>query len=640
MSTRLKRIIAKLDKTAIDLGRFHPETGNKEAIRGIVSRLVAQISKRKGAWSDDEWVGGDASNYGNYYLEEARKKDTIWDVQFPQEVDYINRYMADWKTQYEEAYSVVNEHNGKEVTIYRGMSVTAQGFRSLLSGRKGLGTHWSLNKQRALGFSLNTNNHPIAVVITAQVPSSDIHVSKSLFLRTYYPREDEINLSPGTKITVVSVEVAQWGKGEFDQRKGIKPATLKKLQEKLQSTDFSSKKFKANVDVEIAEYQIESHSSLYYTAKLANLLRVAEKLSDYDPKTGNQKKIAAIIAGILKLSGGDDKKDLYITEVARHKYKTAFPKQPEMWYEYTKSKLESYYEVYKEAYKTLKGTIKGGKVKIWRAMEVSSEFLDELATGNPLLGSYWSWEERAANVFADEHIKRTGSIPIKLAGVVSADKINWGTSLYYNMHPDFDNEKEIRLNVGTEITLVNVAVDLRHVEESDSPRTITKGTPLTKAQFDKYLGTAGDDFEKTNRLASNLRSYDGWLELVEKFWQSAGDYFFKNIDFKELIRMKRLPWFYTKWYRLRNDTLEHTHDLDNAAMINEMAADKEQFNSYSFEILYRNIWHDSTLSFMRKYLNGFIAQVKNTPELLHLFDKQITLLDPKVYNFKGKKYKA
>ena len=93
-----------------------------------------------------------------------------------------------------------------------------------------------------------------------------------------------------------------------------------------------------------------------------------------------------------------------------------------------------------------------GDIKIWRAISVDDNWLNKLKIGGMRLGVYWSWIENSA----EAHWRGDFNNDVILEGVINEKYVNWIETIRANIHPNFDEEREINLFKNTPIKLISV----------------------------------------------------------------------------------------------------------------------------------------------------------------------------------------
>ena len=118
-----------------------------------------------------------------------------------------------------------------------------------------------------------------------------------------------------------------------------------------------------------------------------------------------------------------------------------------------KNWLEGYVEArYNNAFNTIsdESTFENGRIKLWREMTVSEDYIKHLLTQGKHLGIYWSFTDSAAEAYWANSKKK---LYVKLESSVDKSQINWETTIELNMNPTGEDEKEIRLFQNTPLKI-------------------------------------------------------------------------------------------------------------------------------------------------------------------------------------------
>ena len=106
------------------------------------------------------------------------------------------------------------------------------------------------------------------------------------------------------------------------------------------------------------------------------------------------------------------------------------------------------------------------KITIYREITVDDNWFTHLEKQGKHLGIYWSWDEHAAEAhWADREKKNTAMIKAE----IDEKYVDWVETLRLNMHPNYFEEKEIRLFKNTELHIESIeingeAVDISPIE--------------------------------------------------------------------------------------------------------------------------------------------------------------------------------
>ena len=110
-------------------------------------------------------------------------------------------------------------------------------------------------------------------------------------------------------------------------------------------------------------------------------------------------------------------------------------------------------------------SLNDGKMKIWRAMTVSSDWESKLPSQVKHLGIYWSWDKSAA----EPHWGYSNNKPINVVMEAEIDEIavDWYPTIRLNVEPVSFEEKEIRLVKGSNIIVTAITIDGNEIDISD-----------------------------------------------------------------------------------------------------------------------------------------------------------------------------
>jgi hypothetical protein len=106
-----------------------------------------------------------------------------------------------------------------------------------------------------------------------------------------------------------------------------------------------------------------------------------------------------------------------------------------------------------------------GKMKIWRAMTVSSDWESKLPNQVKHLGVYWSWDKSAA----EPHWGYSNDKPLNVIMEAEVDEIavDWEPTIRLNIEPVSYEEKEVRLVKGSKINITSITIDGTEIDISD-----------------------------------------------------------------------------------------------------------------------------------------------------------------------------
>jgi hypothetical protein len=122
------------------------------------------------------------------------------------------------------------------------------------------------------------------------------------------------------------------------------------------------------------------------------------------------------------------------------------------WLEYElRYKLEELIRLYRNE------LIQNGKVTVWRAMTVTSSWLDHLEREGKHLGIYWTWDPDAADTHWGDYSKPS---KVLIEAEVPENGVDWEKTLITNIEPfTGDDEKEITLIKGVPLKILSVEMD-------------------------------------------------------------------------------------------------------------------------------------------------------------------------------------
>ena len=122
------------------------------------------------------------------------------------------------------------------------------------------------------------------------------------------------------------------------------------------------------------------------------------------------------------------------------------------WLEYDlRYKLEGLVRHYRSE------VIHNGKAIIWRAMTVTSSWLDHLEREGKHLGIYWTWDPDSADTHWGDYSKTS---KVLIEAEVPENGVDWEKTLIMNIEPfTGDDEKEITLFKGVPLKILSVEID-------------------------------------------------------------------------------------------------------------------------------------------------------------------------------------
>jgi frataxin-like iron-binding protein CyaY len=208
--------------------------------------------------------------------------------------------------------------------------------------------------------------------------------------------------------------------------------------------------------------------------KIAQILRFASELEEYDPDNGNKDKLAAFVQYYAKNHfnefyffpvSGEPAEAKTFNEVYPTAYKNAgtpwvdikeFGKYAKYVVYHAGNPVTALYKSYSFAYKKLKEHYSDGFLEIYRGMGVDFDTFKDMAEGrHENLGTHWTLDKKMAKEeFATNN--RIGSVGVLFTAKVSGEHIDIPRTIYLNIR--FEDESEIRLAKQTPLTLINVEV--------------------------------------------------------------------------------------------------------------------------------------------------------------------------------------
>ena len=122
------------------------------------------------------------------------------------------------------------------------------------------------------------------------------------------------------------------------------------------------------------------------------------------------------------------------------------------WLEYDlRYKLEELVRHYRSE------VIQNGKAIIWRAMTVTSSWIDHLEREGKHLGIYWTWDPDSADTHWGDYSKPS---KVLIEAEVPENGVDWEKTLIMNIEPfTGDDEKEITLFKGVPLKILSVEID-------------------------------------------------------------------------------------------------------------------------------------------------------------------------------------
>lgn len=134
----------------------------------------------------------------------------------------------------------------------------------------------------------------------------------------------------------------------------------------------------------------------------------------------------------------------------------------EEFYEYIKDELYRHLEDAKENIYD-KINYRSNKITIFRAITVDNNWLQHLKTQGKRLGIYWSWSSDGAETHWGDPTKKNEAV---IEAEIDEKYVDWKTTFEMNMHPNFHEEKEIRLFKNTTIQIKSIKINDKEIDIS------------------------------------------------------------------------------------------------------------------------------------------------------------------------------
>ncbi len=134
----------------------------------------------------------------------------------------------------------------------------------------------------------------------------------------------------------------------------------------------------------------------------------------------------------------------------------------EEFYEFVKNELERHLE---EAKDNIYDKIEyhSNKITLYRAITVDDNWLQHLQAQGKRLGIYWSWDSSGAETHWGDAAKSNTAV---IESDIDEKYIDWVSTFKMNMHPNFSEEKEIRLFKNTPILIKSITINDEEVDIS------------------------------------------------------------------------------------------------------------------------------------------------------------------------------
>jgi hypothetical protein len=158
-------------------------------------------------------------------------------------------------------------------------------------------------------------------------------------------------------------------------------------------------------------------------------------------------------------------------------------------------------------FKELERRGRTGVIPVWRVITAPVNWVP----GNQPLGSYWSWDENAAEAHWGD--SSNGNVEWIMHGEIAMGDVDWVSTISQNANPDYEHEKEIRLKAGKKVFLKwyrradgsKTQTDVNQVMETllEAPLDRSHAARLQRAREQgfnvdepHYHGTPGGDFDE------------------------------------------------------------------------------------------------------------------------------------------------
>ena len=116
---------------------------------------------------------------------------------------------------------------------------------------------------------------------------------------------------------------------------------------------------------------------------------------------------------------------------------------------------------FKDQQSLYKSLFSGGRLTLFRAMNVNKEWLKSLSQPNVKLGIYWAYEEDAA----EAHWGSRDTEDAVLQTSVTENEVDWENTFLANLHPSLgEQEKETRLDENAKIHLEALWINNKEIK--------------------------------------------------------------------------------------------------------------------------------------------------------------------------------
>ena len=103
------------------------------------------------------------------------------------------------------------------------------------------------------------------------------------------------------------------------------------------------------------------------------------------------------------------------------------------------------------------------KITLYRAITVDDNWLNHLKAQGKRLGIYWSWDSDGAETYWGYSSKKNTAV---IEVDIDEKYVDWETTFGMNMHPNYSEEKEIRLFKNTPIQIKSIKINGNEIDIS------------------------------------------------------------------------------------------------------------------------------------------------------------------------------
>lgn len=101
-----------------------------------------------------------------------------------------------------------------------------------------------------------------------------------------------------------------------------------------------------------------------------------------------------------------------------------------------------------DAFSEIDHRIRGGTIRCWRVITAPKDWVP---SGHP--GVYWSWDRDAAEAHWGNY--SDGYVPWEITADIPSSSIDMTMSLVMNAHPDYEDEREVRIFKDAPVKIVS-----------------------------------------------------------------------------------------------------------------------------------------------------------------------------------------